>query len=102
MTDEPSAKPVLAVRSNAPQRSGRSARRMCAGWTRARHCKGGRGGSIGAGSGSGPGLGGGSPGKGEGKGSGMGDGGSVGGMGCCEGTALHSLGVAGEATTPDG
>ena len=57
---------------------------------RARHCKGGRGGSIGAGSGSGPGLGGRSPGKGEGKGSGKGVGGPVGGMGCCGATALHS------------
>ena len=45
------------------------------------------------GSGSGPGLGGGSPGKGEGKG----DGGLVGGMGCCEATALHSPEVAGAA-----
>ena len=70
---------------------------------RARHCKGGRGGSIGAGSGSGPGLGGGSPGKGEGKGSGKGvGGGSVGGMGCCEATALHSPEVAGRADLPDG
>ena len=68
---------------------------------RARHCKGGRGGSIGAGSGSGPGLGGGSPGKGEGKGSGMGDGGSVGGIGCCEAMALHSPEVAGGAAAPE-
>ena len=42
---------------------------------RARHCKGGRVGSVGLGSGSGPGLGGGSPGKGEGRGEGKGDGG---------------------------
>ncbi len=68
----------------------------------ARHCKGGRGGSLEAGSGSGPGLGGGSPGKGEGRGVGKGDGGSVGGgMGCCEGTALHSPEVAGGAAAPD-
>ncbi len=66
---------------------------------RARHCKGGRGGSVGAGSG--PGLGGGSPGKGEGKGSGIGDGGWMGGMGCCEATALHSPEVAGGAAAPD-
>ncbi len=57
---------------------------------RARHCNGGRVGSVGSGSGSGPGLGGGSPGKGEGRGEGKGDGGWMGGMGCCEGTALHS------------
>ena len=60
---------------------------------RARHCKGGRVGSIGSGPGSGPGLGGGSPGKGEG--------GSVGGMGCCEATALHSPEVAGGAAAPE-
>jgi hypothetical protein len=59
----------------------------------ARHCQGGRVGSVGSGSGSGPGLGGGSPGKGEGKG----EGGSVGGLGCCEATAVHSPGVVGEA-----
>ena len=68
---------------------------------RARHCKGGRVGSVGPGSGSGPGLGGGSPGKGEGRGVGKGDGGWVGGTGCCEDTALHSPGIAGGAGAAD-